>query len=342
MKKKTKMIVIIAAIVVPLIAGLFVASQYINPAKQPKVSGEPTATPEVKATPAPTPEVTPAPTPEVTPTPEPTPTPVPQEVDFEAWWKKNSEVIAHIEVDGTAIDYPVLCRPQDDTYYHDHTIEGKKAVKGSIYIQGSLNDMNFNDFLTIMYGHNMKNGSMFASLHEFEDKDFFDKHDTVVIYTPNRRLTYRIFAAYKRDNLHQLGLFDYSTEEGRKAYIEDMYAHKGNFRDGIVISPEDRILSMSTCIGDTNYRYVVQAVMVEDVYAVPTEGVPMRGVEDDDKEEKHSSSSSATRKPTETPAPEEGEGASGEGSGESVAEVEQTEVPAEPAEPTDTTDTTEE
>ncbi|GEM_PF-781525 len=317
--KNKKLIIIIAAIVVVLIAGIIVAAKFIDPAGKAE---EPEVT-EAPVTPTPEPTATPEPTEEPTPTPAPTPTPVPQEIDFAAWWEKNEEVIAYITVDGTAIDYPVLCRPTDDTYYHNHTIEGKEAVKGAIYIQGSLNDMNFNDFLTVMYGHNMKNGSMFASLHEFEDEDFFNEHDTVVIYTPNRRLTYKIFAAYKRDNKHQLGLFGndthYSSVEARQAYIDEMLSHEGYFRDGVTVTTDDRILSMSTCIGDTNYRYVVQAVLIEDVYAVETEGVEMRGVED----EKKSSSSSSTKKPsaTATPAPE------GETAGDEPTEAVQDEIP---------------
>ena len=218
-------------------------------------------TPRPTATPVPSAEPTPEPTPE----PSPEPSPVPQAIDFDALHAENEEIFSWIQVDGTKIDYPVLCRPDDDAYYHTHNVEHRKVTAGAIYIQASVNSMDWSDFHTVVYGHNMRNGSMFANLHKFEDADFFDAHDSVVIYTPTRRLTYRIFAAYKRDDAHLMRKFDYSTEQGRQAFLDDVFSHKGNFRPDTDVTTDSRILTLSTCVGGENdKRYVVQAVLIED------------------------------------------------------------------------------
>ena len=95
--------------------------------------------------------------------------------------------------------------------------------------------------------------------------DFFDEHDSVVIYTPTRRLTYRIFAAYKRDDVHLMKKFDYTTNDGRLAFFDDIFSHKGNFRTDVPLATDSRIITLSTCVGGENdKRYVVQAVLIED------------------------------------------------------------------------------
>lgn len=175
-----------------------------------------------------------------------------------------------ITLDGTVIDYPILCRPEDDAYYHTHNVKGQEAVAGAIYIQGSYNSTDFSDFHTVIYGHNMRDGSMFAALHKFEDEDFFNEHDTVVIYTPTQRLTYTIFAAYPRDDAHLMRKFDYSSAEGRQAFLDEIATHTdGHFRD-VELTTDSNIITLSTCIGSADdQRYIVQAVLTE---AAPVQG----------------------------------------------------------------------
>lgn len=258
----------IAAVVLIVCAGL-IARQIYEGQRQQEVDNRITllARPSQEATAAPTatPAPTPAPSAEVVPTPTPDLPPVPQVIDFDALHAENEEIFSWIQVDGTKIDYPVLCRPDDDTYYHTHNVEHEKVTAGSIYIQASVNSMDWSDFHTVVYGHNMRNGSMFAGLHDFEDGDFFDEHDSVVIYTPTRRLTYRIFAAYKRDDAHLMKRFDYSNEQGRQAFLDDIFSHTGHFRSDVEVTTDSRILTLSTCVGgEDDKRYVVQAVLIED------------------------------------------------------------------------------
>lgn len=219
-------------------------------------------------TPAPTAEPTPIPSPSSSPepTPEPTPEPVAIPVNFKSLRSTNSDVIAWIEVEGTDIDYPVLYDTSDDFYYLTHTYRGTYTSSGSIFIQ-EYNSDDLTDFNTVLYGHNMADSSMFAQLHSFRNSaSFFEENDTIIIYTPNRKLTYEIFAAYRTDNQNIMLRFSFDTAEEREAYIDHIYSHSevARFDKDITITEEDRIITLSTCIGNDAYRYVVQAVLVSE------------------------------------------------------------------------------
>ena len=113
---------------------------------------------------------------------------------------------------------------------------------------------------------------MFAQLHEFRKKECFDSHGTITIYTPDRKLTYQVFAAYRTDSLNIIDNNDFSTEEFRAEYIDSIYAHDAvaNFKPEYQVTPSDRIITLSTCINNAAFRYVVQGVLVSDEYGVYT------------------------------------------------------------------------
>jgi sortase B len=113
---------------------------------------------------------------------------------------------------------------------------------------------------------------MFAQLHEFRKKEFFDSHGTITIYMPDRKLTYQVFAAYRTDSLNIIDNNDFSTEEFRAEYIDSIYAHDAvaNFKPEYQVTPSDRIITLSTCINNAAFRYVVQGVLVSDEYGVYT------------------------------------------------------------------------
>lgn len=256
----------IVALVVLVVCGVSIARQLIGISQQREMDEQMSniARPSQESGTTADPSATPAPSGDAD-QPAQSPTPVPQEIDFDALHEENEEIIAWITLDGTVIDYPVLCRPDDDTYYHTHNVKGQEATAGAIYIQGSYNSTDFSDFHTVVYGHNMRDGSMFAALHKFEDEDFFNEHDTVVIYTPTKRLTYTIFAAYARDDAHLMRKYDYTSTEGRQAFLDEISTHSGNFRSGVELTTDSHILTLSTCIGSADdQRYVVQAVLTEE------------------------------------------------------------------------------
>ncbi|MGN1147559.1 MAG: class B sortase, partial [Lachnospiraceae bacterium] len=129
-------------------------------------------------------------------------------IDFKALQEEeNADIYAWITVPGTKVDYPVLQHPEDPTYYLNYNIDGSKGYPGCIYTE-FYNSKDWDDPNTVLYGHNMKNGTMFASLHYYEDPQFFEEYPYVYIYTEEKVLVYQIFAAYEFSNAHLLLRFN--------------------------------------------------------------------------------------------------------------------------------------
>lgn len=203
-----------------------------------------------------------------TPTPLPTQAEAPVEIpiDFKALKEQNEDIYAWITVEGTAVDYPVLQSSEDDGFYLHRGIDKEELFAGAIYSE-KKNRKDFSNFHTVLYGHNMKDGSMFASLHNFRDEEFFRKHREILVYTPEHIYHYEIFAAYTFDDRHLLNSYDLKTKAGRNAYLEDLYnvrSMDAHFLEGRKkVTRRDKLLTLSTCIGQENSRYLVQGVLTE-------------------------------------------------------------------------------
>ncbi len=188
-------------------------------------------------------------------------------LDFAKLKESNSDIYAWVEVPGTSVDYPVLQHATDDSYYLEHNMDGSKGYPGCIYSE-NINSLFFTDRNTVLYGHNMKNGTMFASLHEYEDPVFFEENPYIYIYAQDgRKLTYRIFAAYRTDDAHLLKSIDISNDEKFEAYIGSIYEHNSindNYDTDVKVDAKSKILTLSTCNNDNKGRYLVQGVLVEN------------------------------------------------------------------------------
>ena len=107
-------------------------------------------------------------------------------IDFAQLQAQNPDIYAWIQIDGTNINYPVAQSATDNEYYLNHTIEGQEGYPGSIYTE-NWNTKEFTDFNTVIYGHDMKDGSMFQNLHNYADASYMQQHPNVVIYTPEKK-----------------------------------------------------------------------------------------------------------------------------------------------------------
>lgn len=198
---------------------------------------------------------------------EETKEPVEIPIDFTQLQQMNPDVYAWIQIPGTAVDYPIVQSADDNTYYLTHDINNQQNVNGAIFTE-NYNHKDFQDPNTLIYGHNMRNGSMFQSLHQYMDRSFFDSNRTVIIYLPDRILHYKIFAAYLYDNRHILMSFDFSDKNVYKRYLEDIFSMRdmNSFVDtSMKVDNKDKIITMSTCYaGISSQRYLVQAVL-EDI-----------------------------------------------------------------------------
>jgi len=195
--------------------------------------------------------------------------PVVNDIDFESYREINEDVYAYIYIPDTEIDYPILQHKSDNSYYLNHCIDGTKGYPGCIYTEKE-NSKDFTDPNTVIYGHNMKNGSMFHDIHLFEDRDFFDENKYVYIYMPEKVLEYEIFAVYTATDDHLLYICDYSDERSFGEYLEGiknktssyMYSKTALIREQTELSPDDRIISLQTCTRNEDRRTVLQAVLI--------------------------------------------------------------------------------
>lgn len=187
-------------------------------------------------------------------------------IDFEELWETNPDVYAWIVIPGTDINYPILQHPTDDSYYLNHNIDGSTGRPACIYTE-SLNSKDFTDNNTVIYGHNMRNGTMFAQLHKFEDKDFFDEHREIIIYLPDKVLHYKIFAVHNYDDRHLLYSFDFSDKAVYKDYLESIFSiddKNANIDTEMTVTENDKIITLATCVyKQPSLRFHVQAVLVE-------------------------------------------------------------------------------
>lgn len=185
-------------------------------------------------------------------------------IDFASLWEINKDVYAWISIPGTIIDYPILQHETDDSYYLNYNIDGTEGFPGCIYTE-KVNSKDFTDNNTAIYGHDMRNGTMFTDLHKFRDADFFEKNDTIYIYTPEEQLTYKIFASYLYDNRHLMNSFDFSDPEVYANYLTEIQNgdfEEMNLRKDIKIADTDKIITLITCTrGQPEKRVYVQAVL---------------------------------------------------------------------------------
>ncbi len=188
-------------------------------------------------------------------------------IDFTALKERNSDVCGWIKVPGTSVDYAVLrASTQAEDFYLDHNIDRNYEFAGSVYMQ-KLNLADFSDRHVILYGHNMKNGSMFASLLKYRDPQFFKENRYIYIYTPHSILTYEIFSAYRYDNRHILYSFNFDDDAVYGDYLKTATNPKSamvNTDKNVTVTTADRIITLSTCITSDDYRYLVQGVLVSE------------------------------------------------------------------------------
>ena len=189
------------------------------------------------------------------------------DVNFTDLWKINTDIYAWIKIPNTAVDYPVLQTSGDDAFYLEHNIYGQYSFAGCIYSE-KVNSKDFSDPNTILYGHNLLNGTMFASLHNFRDPNFFANNEYIYIYMPERTLIYRIFSAYEYDDRHIMYSFNFNDEREFAEYLEyatnPVNSMTYNVRE-TEVTTDDTILTLSTCMDNiASSRYLVQGVFVKD------------------------------------------------------------------------------
>lgn len=180
--------------------------------------------------------------------------------DLAALQAVNEDVIGWIQIPDTVISYPLM-QGTDNDLYLEHTWDLKFNAVGAIFAD-YRNSRDLSDFNTVIYGHNMRDDSMFGSLHNFKDPEFLSTHPYVYLADESGCRRYQIFAAYEVSvssaESYQIGFAD---EADRQTFLDRCLALSGGDTD-TVPTPEDRILTLSTCTGwGHSSRWVIQAVL---------------------------------------------------------------------------------
>lgn len=161
-------------------------------------------------------------------------------VDFASLQAINPDIVAWLRIPGV-LEYPVV-RGEDNSYYLNHTVQKTYNIAGSIFLD-YRNERDFSDSKNIIYGHNMKDGSMFHVLRNYQDIDFFQEHTNMEVYLPDgRSFNYQITACEQVAADSEI----YQIERG---YAED--------------SKENEII-LSTCSARTSIRIIVKASLKKD------------------------------------------------------------------------------
>ena len=164
------------------------------------------------------------------------------------------------------VDYPVM-QGDDNSYYLTHDAYREYSPDGSVFMD-CVNSKKFVDFNTVIYGHNMSSGTMFKTLHNYENEDFWKTNRNVYIYLPDAVICYKVFAAYRTDDRHIFTYNDFGMLDVRQTYLDNIF--DGNFDTGTVkndekIDVDSRILTLSTCCGMDGKRWLVQAVKIDEI-----------------------------------------------------------------------------
>lgn len=184
-------------------------------------------------------------------------------INMEALREKNAETLGWILIPGSTISYPVM-HGQDNDYYLKRAWNKTYSFVGSIFLD-YRNSGDWSDFNSIVYGHNMRDGSMFSSLKSYEDPAFLQRCPLIYIADGQTIRRYQIFAVYEVSVEGLTYSRDFGGQGEKQAFLEYCLAQSA-YDTGVVPTVEDRILTLSTCTGRSNNstRWVVQAALAPD------------------------------------------------------------------------------
>lgn len=186
--------------------------------------------------------------------------PVSLQIDYAQLKAINEDFVGWLYYEPLELSYPIV-RGNDNEYYTHYTFENENNSSGAIFLD-FLNRPNFQDFNTIVYGHNMRNGTMFGSLKKLlNDNSIIEKNPYFYIFTEDKAFMYEIASVYITNS--ESKTYDLiETEEDQSNYIEYIKS-VSTWTWGKDIVPQDKIVTLSTCHGlhSTN-RTVVHGVLI--------------------------------------------------------------------------------
>ena len=169
--------------------------------------------------------------------------PVPVSIDFEALLRQNKDIVAWIYCEDTQLNYPVV-QAADNDYYLRRMLDGSYNIAGTIFMD-YRNHPDFTDLKTIIYGHNMKNDTMFGSLLRYEEQDYYNSHPVIWILTREGSYRVELLAGYTTSSDAQ----DYKLCDDSAALSEYLShaVENSDFQSETALSSVERVVVFSTC-----------------------------------------------------------------------------------------------
>ena len=187
-------------------------------------------------------------------------------VNFADLKSVNEEIVGWIRIGALNVSYPV-CQAKDNEYYLHRTFEKQDNFAGCIFLNAG-NSPYLTDQNSILYGHNMKNGSMFGSLKKLSDQTTCDSNPYFWVFAPDFIYQYRIFSTHTVSSSGETYNTRFTQQEFQ-AFIDHMRADSEVDSHNLKVTADDRVATLSTCTGDDSTRFVVQGVL-EQVYRAVT------------------------------------------------------------------------
>lgn len=141
-------------------------------------------------------------------------------IQFDKLKAINPDIVGWLRIDGTSIDYPIVQTDNNETYL-ETDFEGKKNASGAIYLDFE-SEPDFSSRHNIIYGHHMKNGTMFKDIVKYKDETFYKEHQKITIYTPEREYDLRPITVLYSDASGERRRTELDTEEAFQAYVGEM------------------------------------------------------------------------------------------------------------------------
>lgn len=187
------------------------------------------------------------------------PTAFNKEVSFQNLHNENNDYLFWLYIPNTKIDYPVMMSRDNKDYLHSSFYK-EKLYSGTLFID-ALSNKRENQENLIIYGHNMKDGSMFGTLKKWRSEKYFNEHKFIEIYTEKEKRVYLIFAV--REVSSNMDLLHYKLDGfTNEEYIQDARNNNIHFREFEDQYKNNQIMTLSTCMSNDAKRLIINSILL--------------------------------------------------------------------------------
>lgn len=185
---------------------------------------------------------------------------LPIDVDFEVLKSQNQDIIAWLYSEDTPINYPIVQTDNND-YYLRRLVDGTYNQAGTLFMD-YRNNSDFEDYRTIVYGHNMKNDTMFGTIINYKSQEYYDKHKEMYLFTEDKSFKIELIAGYTTSS--ESNIYTEPIKNSNNEELMQIAIRNSTFESDIKVTEQDKILVLSTCSYDyENARYILLGILRE-------------------------------------------------------------------------------